>query len=102
MVGFITDSTTKDAANLEPNSLEPAAIRKNFNETAFFYPDLKTDSIGNISFTFTMPEALTRWKFQAIAHSKDASFGYTSKEIVTQKELMVQPNPPRFLRKEIR
>ena len=98
VVGFITDSTTKDAANLEPNSLEPAAIRKNFNETAFFYPDLKTDSIGNISFTFTMPEALTRWKFQAIAHSKDASFGYTSKEIVTQKELMVQPNPPRFLR----
>jgi hypothetical protein len=79
---------------------ENAAIptRKNFNETAFFFPDLTTDKNGAITFSFTMPEALTRWKFQALAHSKALAFGYSSKEIVTQKELMVQPNPPRFLR----
>ena len=45
-----------------------------------------------------MPEALTKWKFMALAHTKDAAFGTSTKEIVTQKELMVQPNPPRFLR----
>ena len=45
-----------------------------------------------------MPEALTRWKFQALSHTKELAFGYNSKEIVTQKQLMVQPNPPRFLR----
>ena len=73
-------------------------IRKNFNETAFFFPDLKTDSSGAIEFSFTMPEALTKWKFQALAHTKEAAFGYSSKEIVTQKQLMVQPNAPRFLR----
>lgn len=73
-------------------------IRKNFNETAFFFPDLKTDSTGAIEFSFTMPEALTKWKFMALAHTKDASFGYSTKEIVTQKDLMVQPNAPRFLR----
>ncbi|MCF3112098.1 alpha-2-macroglobulin [Niabella sp. CC-SYL272] len=73
-------------------------IRKNLNETAFFFPDLKTDAKGNIRFSFTMPEALTRWKFQALAHTKELAFGYSSKEIVTQKELMVQPNVPRFLR----
>ena len=73
-------------------------IRKNFNETAFFFPDLKTDKEGNISFSFTMPEALTRWKFQALSHTKDLAMGYSSKEIITQKELMVQPNAPRFLR----
>lgn len=73
-------------------------IRKNLNETAFFFPDLKTDEKGNIRFSFTMPEALTRWKFQALAHTKDLAFGYSSKDIVTQKELMVQPNVPRFLR----
>ncbi|WP_082216137.1 alpha-2-macroglobulin family protein [Dyadobacter psychrophilus] len=72
--------------------------RKNFNETAFFLPDLKTDKEGAITFSFTMPEALTRWKFQALAHTKELAMGYSSKEIVTQKELMVQPNPPRFLR----
>ncbi len=73
-------------------------IRKNFNETAFFFPELRTDSTGAIEFSFTMPEALTRWKFMALAHTKEAAFGSSSKEIVTQKELMVQPNPPRFLR----
>ncbi|HEV7783122.1 MAG TPA: alpha-2-macroglobulin family protein, partial [Chitinophagaceae bacterium] len=73
-------------------------IRKNFNETAFFFPDLRTDSSGAIEFSFTMPEALTKWKFMALAHTKDAAFGSSTKEIITQKELMVQPNPPRFLR----
>lgn len=77
---------------------ENIQLRKNFNETAFFFPDLKTDSTGAIEFSFTMPEALTRWKFQALVHTKDLAFGYTSKEIITQKELMVQPNAPRFLR----
>lgn len=79
----------------EPKEIQ---IRKNFNETAFFFPDLKTDKDGNISFSFTMPEALTRWKFQALAHTKELAMVYSSKEIVTQKELMVQPNAPRFLR----
>jgi hypothetical protein len=73
-------------------------IRKNFNETAFFFPDLKTNENGDIEFSFTMSEALTKWKFQALTHTRDLAFGYSSKEIITQKELMVQPNPPRFLR----
>lgn len=85
----------RESATTENNSVQP---RKNFNETAFFFPDLKTDSSGSIEFSFTMPEALTKWKFQALAHTKDLAFGYTSKEIVTQKDLMVQPNAPRFLR----
>ncbi|MDI3322303.1 alpha-2-macroglobulin family protein [Pinibacter soli] len=84
-----------------PNQQEQMAsvqLRKNFNETAFFFPDLKTDAEGNIRFSFTMPEALTKWKFQALAHTKDLSFGYSTVDVVTQKELMIQPNAPRFLR----
>ncbi len=73
-------------------------IRRNFNETAFFIPDLKTDSTGNIEFSFTMPEALTQWKWMTLAHTKNLAFGYSEKTIVTQKELMVQPNAPRFVR----
>jgi uncharacterized protein YfaS (alpha-2-macroglobulin family) len=76
----------------------PAQIRKNFNETAFFFPDLKTDSSGAIEFSFTIPEALTKWKLQALAHTKDLAFGTANKEVVTQKDLMVQPKAPRFLR----
>ena len=82
----------------EVTNQQPVQIRKNFNETAFFFPDLRTDSAGNVSFSFTMPDALTRWKWMTLAHSKDLAFGYSEKTVVTQKQLMVQPNIPRFLR----
>ncbi len=93
----VSDQFEKEQAATKEQGAE-VQVRKNFNETAFFFPDLKTDSSGTIEFSFTMPEALTKWKFQALAHTKDLAFGYSSKEIVTQKRLMVQPNPPRFLR----
>ncbi|MFG0589621.1 alpha-2-macroglobulin [Myroides odoratimimus] len=85
------------------NSVEKAdapapTIRKNLQETAFFYPTLKTDENGDVKFEFTMPEALTKWKFMAFAHTKDLRSDYAEKEVVTQKELMVVPNLPRFLR----
>jgi len=73
-------------------------IRKNFNETAFFFPDLHTDSTGAIEFSFTIPEALTKWKLQTLAHTKDLAVGLSTREVVTQKQLMVQPNAPRFFR----
>lgn len=88
----------KETAPGDKQPTQGPVIRTNFNETAFFLPDLKTDSEGNITFSFTMPEALTRWRFQALVHTPELAMGYSSKEIVTQKDLMVQPNAPRFLR----
>jgi hypothetical protein len=73
-------------------------VRKNFNETAFFFPDLRTDAEGNIEFSFTIPEALTKWKLMTLAHTKDVASGYSEKTVITQKPLMVQPNAPRFMR----
>jgi len=73
-------------------------VRQNLNETAFFYPDLKTDSEGNVNFEFTSPEALTKWKLMFLAHTKDARAATLEKEVVTQKEFSVTPNYPRFLR----
>ncbi|HZH96383.1 MAG TPA: alpha-2-macroglobulin family protein, partial [Flavisolibacter sp.] len=90
-----TGSIRKETKELPDNNIH---IRKNFNETAFFFPELKTDKEGNITFSFTAPEALTRWKLQTLAHTKELAFGLGQKELVTQKELMVQPNAPRFLR----
>ena len=45
-----------------------------------------------------MPEALTKWKFLGFAHTPDCKNGLLTDFVVTRKELMVQPNPPRFLR----
>lgn len=73
-------------------------IRKNLQETAFFFPHLMTNEKGEILLSFTMPEALTKWKFLGLAHTKDLKTGSIIDEVVTQKDLMVMPNPPRFMR----
>ena len=90
-----------DSAQISrPRSEQAPAVqvRKNFNETAFFFPDLTTDADGNVEFSFTMPEALTQWKLMTLAHTKDVASVYSEKKLVTQKPLMVQPNAPRFMR----
>ncbi len=73
-------------------------IRKNLQETAFFFPQLHTDSTGAIRISFTIPEALTEWKLMAFAHTKDLCTGLLNGNVKTQKDLMVQPELPRFLR----
>ncbi len=73
-------------------------IRKNLQETAFFFPDLRTNAEGDVIISFTLPEALTRWKMMGFAYTKDLSSGIITKELVTQKDLMIIPNQPRFFR----
>lgn len=82
----------------EESAQPPVALRTNLDETVFFMPHIESDTEGNITLKFKMNEALTRWKFLALAHTKDLRYGLTSREIVTQKEIMVFPHMPRFLR----
>jgi uncharacterized protein YfaS (alpha-2-macroglobulin family) len=86
----------KDAA--PKVDLSDVKVRKNFNETAFFYPQLMTNENGEIIVKFTIPEALTRWKMLGFAHTKDLKSGMAYNQLVTQKDIMVVPNQPRFLR----
>lgn len=72
--------------------------RTNLNEMAFFFPQLRSNEAGEYVFSFTMPEALTTWRFMALAHTADLQVGTFEREVITQKELMVLPNAPRFLR----
>ncbi|MBJ6366839.1 alpha-2-macroglobulin family protein [Snuella sedimenti] len=82
----------------EHQNFNNVQIRKNLQETAFFFPQLQTDEVGNISFSFTTPEALTQWKLQLLAHTKTLESTTKTLTTVTQKDLMVIPNAPRFLR----
>ena len=73
-------------------------IRENLNETAFFYPQLMADSTGVITLKFTLPESLTTWRFMGLAHTKDLCYGLLEGEAVAKKDVMIQPNMPRFVR----
>lgn len=74
------------------------APRTNLNETAYFFPQLRINEKGETTFEFTMPEALTTWKWRTFAHTADWKTGYLEGEVQTQKDLMVQPNIPRVFR----
>ncbi|MBK7410106.1 MAG: alpha-2-macroglobulin [Saprospirales bacterium] len=76
----------------------PVKVRTDLDETVFFMPDLMTDEEGNIILRFKMKEALTRWKLLGFAHTLNLESGILRQEVITQKELMVLPNPPRFYR----
>lgn len=78
--------------------LDQVVARRALQETAFFFPQLRTNERGEIRLEFTMPEALTRWRFLGFAHDQGLRTGVLEGSAVTAKDLMVQPNPPRFLR----
>lgn len=97
------DKAIEDGGDLvinanERGNVKPMHVRSNFAETAFFYPQLTADKDGFVNLNFTMPESLTKWKLMALAHTKDVFSGKLLKEVVSQKDFMVSPNYPRFLR----
>lgn len=102
--GMVMDQTTAvPALAVSPsvpraNSGSSLAIRKNLRETAFFFPQIDSDTSGTALIRFQVPEALTRWRLMGFAHTIDMESGYLEDQTVTQKELMVQPLIPRFFR----
>ena len=86
----IEEFVSKDIENQEP------VLRENFNETAFFYPNLITNADGSLTFSFTMPDALTRWNLMMLAYTKDLKTGRLNKTFTTSKPLMIMSDMPRF------
>ena len=102
----VTADSAAEAAETEEEGSSDAgeiggqvvSLRSNFNETAFFCPNLRTDADGNVQIAFTLPESLTEWKFLGFAHTEDVRYGLMTASAVASKDFMVQPQLPRFLR----
>lgn len=91
-------SETEEAVQEEGTQEQTVSVRENFNETAFFYPQLRTDEKGEVSIAFTLPESLTQWNFKAFAHTQQMDYGMLNERITASKDFMLQPNMPRFVR----
>lgn len=114
----VAEGASQNQANASDSAIEPSAdqkaaddqseahgrtqvqVRENLNETAFFYPHLHTDSTGCVNVTFKLPESLTTWHFMGLAHDHSMNHGMITEDIVAQKQVMITPNMPRFIRKE--
>lgn len=99
----LADSNEEEEEKAQENDSEQPkanaiAVRKNFNETAFFYPMLETDQQGNVTIRFTLPESVTTWKFIGMSHDRQMNFGFEKAVATAQKTVMVMPNMPRFVR----
>ena len=91
-------ATTGAADAADEKQTADVQMRENLNETAFFYPQLTTDMIGRVAIKFTLPESLTTWQLLGFAHTRELYYGNIEAEAVAKKDVMIQPNVPRFVR----
>lgn len=85
----------KDVSDVEP----PKSIRENFNETAFFEPQIHVTADGKYNWSFTLPDAMTRWKLMTFAHTTDFKTVYQEHTFEARKELLLETFEPRFWKK---
>lgn len=86
------------AGTVEEQIGKDVPLREKLGETAFFLSDVRTNADGVATLSFTLPESVTTWHFIAFANDKNMRFGMMKDEVVAQKQLMIQPRMPRFLR----
>ncbi|SEA86975.1 MG2 domain-containing protein [Xylanibacter ruminicola] len=89
---------TSSAGSADESHADDVQVRENLNETAFFYPQLTTNANGGVAIKFTLPESLTTWQMLGFAHTCDLHYGNIQAEAVAKKDVMIQPNVPRFIR----
>lgn len=90
--------SSRTRAKKEGESAPAVKLRKDFSETTFFLPELKTDSKGQVSWSFDAPEQLSRWRLVLNAHSRTLDHHVESRTVETSREFSIRPTLPRFVR----
>lgn len=98
MAEWASNADTAEPTAEEETPKTDNTLRTNLQETAFFIPDAETDGNGNVSLSFTLPESVTTWRYMGLAHDSLMNYGSLTADVVAQKQIMVQPNVPRFIR----
>ncbi len=98
----VSDASNNEATDVLSSAKDDKPVilspRTNLNETVFFYPTIYTDATGKVTINYTMNDALTKWKLMTLTHTTDLKIGYDERFLTTSKDIMIQPNSPRFIR----
>ena len=86
-----------EGQNEKTEEFAEPTLRENFNETAFFFPQLRTNADGSATFSFTMPDALTRWRLMLMAYTKDHKTGQNEYTFTSSKPVMIMADMPRYM-----
>ena len=90
--------SSRTRAKKAEESAPAVKLRKDFSETTFFLPELKTDSKGQVSWSFNAPEQLSRWRLVLNAHSRTLDHHVERRTVETSREFSIRPTLPRFVR----
>lgn len=89
---------SRTRAKKTEESAPEVKLRKDFSETTFFLPELKTDSKGQVSWSFNAPEQLSRWRLVLNAHGRTLDHHIERRTVETSREFSIRPTLPRFVR----
>lgn len=99
---LLMDPVTYEVKNLiggdnEDGDDEKMQERKNFEPTALFIPDLKTDENGNAEYSFKLPDSLTAYRITAVGVDGN-NFSLSESEMPVANPVSVRGVLPRQLR----
>jgi uncharacterized protein YfaS (alpha-2-macroglobulin family) len=72
-------------------------IRRDFPDTAYWAPALRTDENGRATIQVDLPDSLTTWRLVGKAITANTLVGEGQVDIISTKDLLVRPVTPRFL-----
>lgn len=84
-----------DRGNLQ--SRFPAELRKLFESTAYYNPNVLLDAAGKASISIELPDNLTTFRLMAVAVDKQLNVGANDAQVEVRQPLMIQPILPRFV-----
>lgn len=95
-ISFGREYAAGSAKDRSTQALEEA-VRRRFEDVAFWGPTINTDAQGEAQVRFTMPENLTEWRATARAIAAGTAVGTARTQAKTFKPLLVRLQAPRFL-----
>jgi uncharacterized protein YfaS (alpha-2-macroglobulin family) len=71
-------------------------VRRDFPDTAYWNPSLRTGEDGYATVSVELPDNLTTWRMGARGVTVDTLVGQADVDIVSTKDLLIRPVAPRF------
>jgi uncharacterized protein YfaS (alpha-2-macroglobulin family) len=84
-------------AQVKPGNEAKPRIRKAFPDTAFWAPEVHTDTTGHAHIAFTFPDSLTTWRTTVHAITADTQAGSAINRVLVRKNVIVRMGTPRFM-----
>ena len=69
-----------------------------FKNTAYYNPSIITNDEGMAKVEFELPDNLTTFRVIAVSNSKNNTFGYQEKNILVQKNIIIEDKTPKIIR----